>query len=183
MQSDFILSKIRKDIPCIVVGDFNLLPNTKSIEMIDEKMINCTVHANDLNPDSYKWLKINCELNGVTDKVTCYNLDAREFIEKMFENGGCDYIIMNLPKIAVEFLDAVALGAKKYQKTARMPICYFHCFDDKEGNHEQSILDRAVAALGMPLAHINIHKVRDVSPGKDMFRCSFDVSDLFTSNQ
>ena len=40
MQSDFILSKIRKDIPCIVVGDFNLLPNTKSIEMIDEKMIN-----------------------------------------------------------------------------------------------------------------------------------------------
>lgn len=40
MQSDFILSKIRNDIPCIVLGDFNLLPNTESIKMIDEKMIN-----------------------------------------------------------------------------------------------------------------------------------------------
>lgn len=40
MQSNFILSKIRTDIPCIVVGDFNLLPNSQSIEMIDEKMIN-----------------------------------------------------------------------------------------------------------------------------------------------
>ncbi|KAK8881524.1 hypothetical protein M9Y10_004265 [Tritrichomonas musculus] len=143
------------------------------------KKKNCTVYANDLNPDSYKWLKINCELNGVADKVKCYNLDAREFIEQIFKDGGCDYIIMNLPKIAIEFLDAVAKGAKEYQKTARMPICYFHCFDDKEDGHDKSIKERAEAVLGMPLAHITIHKVRDVSPGKDMFRCSFDVSDLF----
>lgn len=147
------------------------------------KKKNCTVYANDLNPESFKWLQINCELNGVSDKVKCFNLDAREFIKDMFKNGGCDYIIMNLPKIAVEFLDAVAIGAKEYRKTARMPICYFHCFDDKEGDHEQSILERAKAALGMPLAHINVHRVRDVSPGKNMFRCSFDVSDLFTKNE
>lgn len=39
-QSRFILSKIRYDIPCIVLGDFNLLPNTESIKMINNKMIN-----------------------------------------------------------------------------------------------------------------------------------------------
>ena len=35
-----MLSHIRYDMPSIVVGDFNLLPNTKSIEMISKKMIN-----------------------------------------------------------------------------------------------------------------------------------------------
>ncbi len=39
-QSKAILSRIRKDIPCIVVGDFNLLPNTESIEMLNRDMIN-----------------------------------------------------------------------------------------------------------------------------------------------
>ncbi len=40
LQMEKILSHIRYDIPSIVVGDFNLLPNTKSIEMISKKMKN-----------------------------------------------------------------------------------------------------------------------------------------------
>lgn len=40
LQTEKILSHIRYDIPSIIVGDFNLLPNTKSIEMISKKMIN-----------------------------------------------------------------------------------------------------------------------------------------------
>ncbi len=39
-QSEFILSRIRKDIPVIVVGDFNLLPDTDSIKLLDEQLIN-----------------------------------------------------------------------------------------------------------------------------------------------
>lgn len=39
-QSKFILSKIRKDIPVIVVGDFNLLPNTDSIKLLNKELIN-----------------------------------------------------------------------------------------------------------------------------------------------
>lgn len=39
-QSEFILSKIRKDIPVIVVGDFNLLPNTQSIKILNSELIN-----------------------------------------------------------------------------------------------------------------------------------------------
>ena len=39
-QSEFILSNIIDNIPCIVLGDFNLLPETESIKLINNKMIN-----------------------------------------------------------------------------------------------------------------------------------------------
>ena len=40
MQSQFILSKIRYDIPAIITGDFNLLPTTESIKILNNKLIN-----------------------------------------------------------------------------------------------------------------------------------------------
>lgn len=40
MQSKFILDNIREDIPVIVVGDFNLLPDTESIKILNDKLIN-----------------------------------------------------------------------------------------------------------------------------------------------
>lgn len=39
-QSKAILSHVREDIPCIVVGDFNLLRNSDSIKMLNNKLIN-----------------------------------------------------------------------------------------------------------------------------------------------
>lgn len=39
-QSEFILSKLRKDLPVIVVGDFNLLPTSDSIKMLNQELIN-----------------------------------------------------------------------------------------------------------------------------------------------
>lgn len=39
-QTEKILTHIKNDIPSIVVGDFNLLPNTKSIEILSKEMIN-----------------------------------------------------------------------------------------------------------------------------------------------
>ncbi|GAB4828351.1 hypothetical protein Ancab_035348 [Ancistrocladus abbreviatus] len=43
----------------------------------------CMVFANDLNPDSIRYLKINAEMNRVDDHVCAYNLDARKFISDM----------------------------------------------------------------------------------------------------
>ncbi|XP_010047761.2 tRNA (guanine(37)-N1)-methyltransferase 2 [Eucalyptus grandis] len=43
----------------------------------------CMVYANDLNPDSVKYLKINAQLNKVDDLVHAFNLDARKFISQM----------------------------------------------------------------------------------------------------
>lgn len=71
-----------------------------------------TVHANDLNPDSYKWLVTNSEINKV--KVHCYNQDARVFLKTALKgnlDGQCErrtfeHVIMNLPATAIEFLDS-----------------------------------------------------------------------------
>ncbi|XP_045618811.2 tRNA (guanine(37)-N1)-methyltransferase isoform X1 [Procambarus clarkii] len=77
----------------------------------------CLVLANDLNPDSYYALLVNCKQNKVTDKVKCYNLDGHEFIKTVLKDDllakwqdksfcGDVHITMNLPAMAVEFLPA-----------------------------------------------------------------------------
>uniref|UniRef100_A0A2N9HHQ9 tRNA (guanine(37)-N1)-methyltransferase n=1 Tax=Fagus sylvatica TaxID=28930 RepID=A0A2N9HHQ9_FAGSY len=43
----------------------------------------CVVYANDLNPDSTRYLKINAEINKVDDLVRAYNMDARNFISQL----------------------------------------------------------------------------------------------------
>ncbi|XP_019225220.1 PREDICTED: tRNA (guanine(37)-N1)-methyltransferase 2 isoform X1 [Nicotiana attenuata] len=43
----------------------------------------CVVYANDLNPDSICYLKINAEINKVDHLVYPYNLDARKFISQL----------------------------------------------------------------------------------------------------
>jgi len=45
-QTDFILSKIRNDLPVIVVGDFNLLPETKSIQILSKHLKNLVTEYN-----------------------------------------------------------------------------------------------------------------------------------------
>ncbi|KAK4488979.1 hypothetical protein RD792_004770 [Penstemon davidsonii] len=52
----------------------------------------CQVYANDLNPDSIQYLKINAEINKVDNLVRAYNLDARKFISSLMEvpsSEGC----------------------------------------------------------------------------------------------
>ena len=45
MQSQFILNKIRYDIPAIITGDFNLLPDTSSIKLLNNKNRNVKLEA------------------------------------------------------------------------------------------------------------------------------------------
>ncbi|KAJ9688505.1 hypothetical protein PVL29_014258 [Vitis rotundifolia] len=45
----------------------------------------CLVYANDLNPDSIHYLKINAKINKVDDNIWAYNMDARKFISQLME--------------------------------------------------------------------------------------------------
>ena len=45
----------------------------------------CIVYANDLNPDSVQYLKINAKINKVDDRIRAYNMDARNFISHLME--------------------------------------------------------------------------------------------------
>jgi tRNA (guanine37-N1)-methyltransferase len=61
--------------------------------------LGCFVYANDLNPESYRWLLENIDINRIKkDKMITYNLDAREFIEKITDDvQHVDHVIINLP--------------------------------------------------------------------------------------
>ncbi|EFN88087.1 tRNA (guanine-N(1)-)-methyltransferase [Harpegnathos saltator] len=73
------------------------------------------VLANDLNPESYKWLQINVTANKIKNNFKAFNMDGRDFLRNIVKNDilsrrdrelhGSEHIIMNLPSSAVEFLD------------------------------------------------------------------------------
>ncbi|KAJ6731414.1 TRNA METHYLTRANSFERASE [Salix purpurea] len=50
----------------------------------------CIVYANDLNPDSIRYLKINAKINKVDDCICAYNMDARKFISQLMEAPVCE---------------------------------------------------------------------------------------------
>ncbi|KAE8666902.1 tRNA (guanine(37)-N1)-methyltransferase 2 [Hibiscus syriacus] len=50
----------------------------------------CLVYANDLNPDSIHYLKINAKINKVDDCVVAYNMDARKFIAQLMAVPVCE---------------------------------------------------------------------------------------------
>jgi tRNA (guanine37-N1)-methyltransferase len=62
------------------------------------------VYANDLNPDSYKYLKINAKQNKCRDLI-CSNQDARALLAQLQKDKVViDHVLMNLPASAPEFL-------------------------------------------------------------------------------
>lgn len=78
-----------------------------------------TVFANDLNPDSYQSLVLNVSKNKANQNsnVHCFNMDGRDFIKQIFSKEmeriwkdpspkGTVHVLMNLPALAVEFLDS-----------------------------------------------------------------------------
>ena len=150
-------------------------------------------HANDLNPASYEYLRTNARLNRCfADRLQAYNLDARQFIHKMNEEGAAvDHFIMNLPQLAPEFLDAFrgwrfrdGRGGEASDGNARGPTVHVHCFGEKArapeeaARAERQVRRRCAAALGVDPACLSrnefrLRVVRDVGPRKNMFRASF----------
>jgi len=144
------------------------------------------VFANDLNPESFKWLKENVKLNKVAAKVQCHNLDGREFIRTVIANNidKCEdvHITMNLPAMASEFLDAF----REIKSDCRVTVhCYcFVKFESDEDDAKQMAVDLITKDLGegpFTLVETKSYFVRRVSPGKDMMRVTFRLQ--FTSGE
>ncbi|XP_020882510.1 tRNA (guanine(37)-N1)-methyltransferase 1 isoform X2 [Arabidopsis lyrata subsp. lyrata] len=50
----------------------------------------CFVYANDLNPDSVRYLKINAKFNKVDDLICVHNMDARKFFSQLMAVSTCE---------------------------------------------------------------------------------------------
>eukprot|EP00939_MAST-03C_sp_MAST-3C-sp1_P001034 g1034.t1 len=141
----------------------------------------CVVYANDLNPESVKYLTRNVATNKVRDRVKIFNMDGREFFRHILASGDeFDHILMNLPAIAIEFLDVFRGGVCDHW--TRMPRVHCYCFSMAE-NVDDMKLDarrRAEKVLGTKLndATTRIRDVRDVAPRKHMMCVEFDLPRL-----
>ncbi|XP_072127477.1 tRNA (guanine(37)-N(1))-methyltransferase isoform X1 [Mobula birostris] len=149
----------------------------------------CKVMANDLNPESYKWLVHNCKMNKVDKNVQTFNLDGRNFImgpvkedlAKQIETCSLEedktsiHIIMNLPGLAIEFLDAFRQLLQEQDSFDVLPTVHCYSFS-KSDEPAKDIQRRAEYFLNTTLeGRCSIHLVRNVAPNKEMMCISFMV--------
>lgn len=143
----------------------------------------CAVLANDLNPESFRWLQHNAKLNKVDQKITTSNLDGRDFIRgpvrerlpALMKGSQKIHVVMNLPALALEFLDAFKGLLDPDQSLSNLP--QVHCYGfSKENDPQRDIVERAEASLKTNLqGQCSVHLVRNVAPNKEMMCVSFTL--------
>ncbi|XP_056089104.1 tRNA (guanine(37)-N1)-methyltransferase isoform X1 [Rhinichthys klamathensis goyatoka] len=147
------------------------------------------VLANDLNPDSFRWLQHNAKLNKVDRKITSFNMDGRDFIRgpvrerlpALMKGSQKIHVVMNLPALALEFLDAFRglLGPEPDQSLSRQDdnLPRVHCYGfSKEDDAQRDVVERAEASLKISLqGQCSVHLVRNVAPNKEMMCVSFTL--------
>ena len=146
----------------------------------------CIVYANDLNPESVKFLNLNKEKNKISSKnLLTFNSDARDFImeshrllnstnlsdsKELFFN----HYIMNLPASAHEFLDAFA-ELRALLPVDETPEIWIHCYVFcKPESSPAELIEGELNCKVDPEALI-AHYVRNVAPNKDMYCVSFKL--------
>nr|CAH0112148.1 unnamed protein product [Daphnia galeata] len=147
------------------------------------KVRKCRVFANDLNPSSYHWLKENVRINKVAN-VETFNLDGRQFIREQLPSFLLGkptepiHVTMNLPALAVEFLDAF-IGLLAGIELDPLPDITVHVYSFCEESSASSEMRTKVESS---LKHsiedgqiVELVDVRDVSPKKHMLRLSFRI--------
>lgn len=147
----------------------------------------CEIIANDLNPESFRWLQHNAKLNKVDKKITSFNMDGRDFIRgpvkerlpTLMKGSQKIHVVMNLPALALEFLDAFRglLDAEPDQLSCQENLPQVHCYGfSKEDDSQKDIVERAEANLKTSLqGQCSVHMVRNVSPNKEMMCVSFTL--------
>jgi tRNA (guanine37-N1)-methyltransferase len=110
------------------------------------------VVACDLNPVAVAYLRENARRNGVEDRVTAIEGDARDLVGEY--RGWADRLVMNLPHTAVEFLDAaVALAGDE---------CVLHYYDIQHEDDPFGPGTRAIREAAEPSYDVAVETERVV---------------------
>ena len=169
---------------------------------------NCKVYANDLNPESIRWLRESLKLNKIPESnLNVYNLDAKDFFDQVIpEIFDCAepeagqgskasetnyHIPMNLPSLAHTFLEPLkdALLRTKLVLTADVFI-HLYCFVTKQDPKDEAIL-LTFESLNLKAklnfeefgAECEVQDVRDVSTNKVMMCVSFELNKLVNNEK
>ncbi|CUE79897.1 tRNA methyltransferase 2, putative [Bodo saltans] len=147
------------------------------------------VFANDLNPASVAALNQNATANGV--KLTSFNMDGREFIDNVLRTQHLEvstlpsnrrHISMNLPALAVAFLDSFTRPSWRSGRVIdRHPVVHCYTFSADEDVKKDAVR-QVEAVLGVSLDGFleHVQDVRDVAPTKQMVCVSFRLPDAIT---
>lgn len=150
----------------------------------------CTVFANDLNPDSFQWLTHNIRLNRIKpNTIKTFNIDGRIFIKKIFYNfiteehssfelqqDSTVHLTMNLPALALTFLDTfvnLCRHADQNLICKLQMIVHVYFFMPTEDPKEAAKMVNDSIGLDVSDQILEIVHVRSVAPKKEMMRVSF----------
>lgn len=154
----------------------------------------CRVYANDLNPESFKWLNHNAKINKLDlDFFKTHCKDGKDFICDIFKyfiidcclgnkklESGKIHITMNLPAMAVEFLKhfkGLINRIDLKEKNDFDVIVHVYCFaigEDVCSVAKQMVNENIEMDVSSNI--IEIFNVRNVSPKKEMMRVSFKLT-------
>lgn len=148
----------------------------------------CETLANDLNPESFKWLQHNAKLNKVESLIKTYNKDGADFIktdvkEHLLQHGGerKTHIVMNLPAISVTFLHVFKqiFTADQLENIKTLPLIHIYCFvkgvEDCKKMAQELVENELNSSISEAIDEIYL--VRNVAPNKNMMRVSFHLTE------
>lgn len=141
----------------------------------------CYVHANDLNPESFKYLEKNIKLNKIPfEFIKTYNKNGRDLILDFSEQ--IDYVLMNLPASASEFLDVFKGLYLDKKCDFKSPTVFCYHFANVDNPVELSV--KAVSeSLGCSITPEEVHLVRKTSPNIWMTCVKFIVPSSVLFNE
>ena len=141
----------------------------------------------DIISSSNRWLQENVKLNKVSSRVECHNMDARDFIRghlpKVLGEASSVHVLMNLPALAVDFVDSFRDILSDDQSVSVAPVAHVYTFiKDAESEDDakeevrrkcrQKLFGEEETKHGL---EVDVNFVRNVAPSKDMYRATFAV--------
>lgn len=154
----------------------------------------CIVIANDLNPNSCKWLEVNKKKNHIKDEyLKIINKDGSKFIQedlkvhlsswsKKITSENKVHVTMNLPAIAVEFIKYFNnLFEWEEISDHSLPILHVYTFVKTDQSYEEGlklIMEKYLSNIKNKDIQ-EIVRVRNVAPNKEMVRITFQTTKDF----